>query len=57
MSEFEEKSDPSQQEPQEQPEHPYTPRPKWQIILAWVLFGIMVVGILLYYYWIAYPYA
>lgn len=54
MSEFEEKSDLS---PQEQLEHHYTPRPKWQIALAWALLGIMVVGILLYYYWIAYPYA
>ncbi len=24
---------------------PYVPRPKWQIVMAWVLFGIVVLGI------------
>ncbi len=23
----------------------YVPRPKWQIVMAWVLFGIVVLGI------------
>ena len=29
----------------------YSPRPKWQLILAWVLFGIVVLGILNICYW------
>ena len=31
----------------------YTPRPKWQIVLAWIGIGVMVVSILLYYWQIA----
>lgn len=34
----------------------YVPRPKWQLALAWVLLAIMVVGVCLYYYGIAFPY-
>lgn len=25
---------------------PYVPRPKWQIVMAWVLFGIVVLGVI-----------
>lgn len=40
-------------EPQEQ--H-YVPRPRWQIVLAWILLILMVVGVAGYYYWIVYKY-
>ena len=37
------------------PEHyepeKYTPRPKWQIALAWVLFAIVVISIINICYW------
>ena len=36
---------------QEKPRGEYTPRPKSQIILAWVLIGIVVFGILGMCYW------
>ena len=29
----------------------YTPRPKWQIALAWVLFAIVVISIINICYW------
>jgi len=29
----------------------YTPRPKWQLILAWVLIAIMVIAVLNICYW------
>lgn len=35
------------------PKEPYVERPRGQRIFAWVLFGIMVVSVILYYYWIA----
>lgn len=28
----------------------YTPRPRWQIILAWVALAIFVTGVFLYHY-------
>ena len=31
----------------------YTPRPKWQIIAAWIGLGVMIVSIALYYWHIA----
>ena len=31
----------------------YTPRPTWQIVLAWIGLGIMAVSIALYYWQIA----
>ncbi|HIR65257.1 MAG TPA: hypothetical protein IAB92_08660 [Candidatus Faecousia faecigallinarum] len=40
-------------EPQEQR---YVPRPRWQIVLAWILLILMVVGVAGYYYWIAHRY-
>ena len=33
----------------------YTERPKSQRILAWVLTGLMVLGVISYYYWIIVP--
>lgn len=38
------------------PREEYKPRPKWQVWLARVAVVIMIISILLYYYWIAYPY-
>lgn len=47
-------------EPERLPEHyespvqepeKYTPRPKWQIALAWVLFAIVVISIINICYW------
>ena len=34
----------------------YVPRPKWQVALAWIGLAIMVIGIALYYYYIATKY-
>ncbi len=31
---------------QQEPAEPYVPRPKWQIITAWILCGIVVLGII-----------
>lgn len=45
-----------EQLPQEQPAERYVPRPKWQLILAWILLALMVVAVAGYYYWIAYRY-
>ncbi|MBE6944534.1 MAG: hypothetical protein E7459_00410 [Ruminococcaceae bacterium] len=44
------------QMPPEQPEKRYVPRPKWQLVLAWILLILMVIGVAGYYYWIAYRY-
>ncbi len=38
------------QPPEEDKPH-YTPRPRWQVIFAWVLFGIVVLGVLNICYW------
>jgi len=38
-------------------EQHYTERPLYQRVLAWVLFGIIVVGIGLYCYWLMVPQA
>ena len=32
---------------------PFEPRPVWQRVLAWIGFGIVVLGVILYYYHIA----
>ena len=29
---------------------PYEPRPTWQRVMAWIGLGIVVVGVILYYY-------
>ena len=34
----------------------YTPRPRWQRVLAWIMCAILIVGIVLYYFWIMYKY-
>lgn len=39
----------------EQPE-PYVPRPKYQIVLAWIAVAVMLVCVALSYYWIAHKY-
>ena len=31
----------------------YTPRPKWQIVCAWIGIVIMVISVILYYHYIA----
>ena len=31
----------------------YQPRPTWQRVLAWIGLGIVVIGVILYYYHIA----
>lgn len=31
----------------------YKPRPVWQRIAAWIGFGIVIIGVILYYYHIA----
>lgn len=38
---------------QEQETSVYEPRPTWQRVLAWIGVGIVVVGVILYYYHIA----
>ncbi len=50
----EQKELPQEEVVEEKPK--YVPRPKWQLALAWVLLAIMVVGVCLYYYGIAFPY-
>lgn len=42
---------------QKDSEEHYTERPKHQRILAWVLIGLLLVGLFFYYYWIALPQA
>ncbi len=37
----------------EEAKEPYVERPRWHRVFAWILAGVMVVGVLLYYYWIA----
>ena len=45
---------PEMETPEEENQQPvYRPRPKWQIALAWVGVGIMLVSIILYYWQIA----
>lgn len=34
----------------------YVPRPRWQILIAWILVILMVIGVAGYYYWIAHKY-
>ena len=38
---------------EEQQASTYEPRPVWQRVLAWIGVGIMIVGVILYYYHIA----
>ncbi len=42
--------EPLQERPPEEERQPYTPRPRWQVIMAWVLLGIMVLAVLNYCY-------
>ncbi len=34
----------------------YVPRPRWQIVLAWIALVIVVAGVVLYYYQIMHKY-
>ncbi len=45
----------AQQNPFAEPDV-YVPRPKWQVAMAWIGLAIMVIGIILYYYYIATKY-
>lgn len=42
-----------QDTPEEQSVSSYQPRPTWQRVLAWIGLGIVVLGVILYYYHIA----
>jgi len=42
-----------QDAPEEQTPAPYQPRPVWQRVLAWIGLGIVILGVILYYYHIA----
>ena len=37
-------------------EKPYVPRPKWQLAMAWFFLILIILGTILYYYWIAHKY-
>lgn len=43
-------------EMQEEEKPLYTPRPKWQIALAWFALILFLIGVALYYFQIAYKY-
>ena len=49
------KENPEQQTPEQQtvPGTPYVERPKGQRVLAWVLAGVVALGVVLYFCWIA----
>ena len=50
-----ERNDP--EAPELEPEQEvYVPRPKWQVAMAWIGLVIIVIGIILYYYYIATKY-
>ena len=49
---LDEKGQLPQDEPKQEPE-PYVERPRGQRILAWVLLVIVIIGVILWYYWIA----
>ena len=34
----------------------YVPRPKWQIVGAWILLAVFLLGVSFWYYWIMYKY-
>ncbi|MBR2782536.1 MAG: hypothetical protein IKE00_04280 [Oscillospiraceae bacterium] len=38
--------------PEKEPEkESYTPRPKWHVVFAWILLGIVVLGVINICYW------
>lgn len=42
---------------QDSEEKRYVPRPKWQLaIMAWFFLILIILGTILYYYWIAHKY-
>ena len=42
---------PDPQIPDQEEHKPYVPRPKWQVVMAWVLLGIVILGVLNICYW------
>ena len=38
---------------QQKPSEPYVERPKSQRMLAWILAGVMIVGVILYFGWLS----
>ncbi len=54
MEEFDPQNTP--EVPQRPDEEKYVPRPRWQVAMAWIGLVIIVIGILLYYYYIAMKY-
>ena len=42
---------PDPQIPDQEEHKPYEPRPKWQVVMAWVLLGIVILGVLNICYW------
>ena len=51
MHEIKENRTPEEELPEEQ--EVYTPRPVWQRVMAGVLAGRVILGVIGYYYWIA----
>lgn len=47
---------PEESQVQEAPKPRYVPRPRWQIVMAWVLLAIVILAVISYYHWIANPY-
>lgn len=43
-------------ETEEEEKPHYVPRPKWQIVGAWILLAIFLLGVFFWYYWIMYKY-
>ncbi len=41
------------EKPEQQEKEPYTPRPKWQVVGAWIALALLIVGNILYYWHIA----
>ena len=37
--------------PEQEEKRPYVPRPRWQVVMAWVLLGIVLLGVLNLCYW------
>ncbi len=46
----------SQELPTQEETSEYTPRPRWQILLAWVALAIFITGVILYYAQIMHKY-
>ena len=42
--------------PQDPDQEKYVPRPRWQVAMAWIGLAIIVIGIILYYYYMVIKY-